>query len=33
VWLCCVDLFFVGVGLLNLLTQFRLRHGERLHAF
>ena len=27
VWLCCVDLLFVSVGFLNLLTQFRLRHG------
>jgi hypothetical protein len=33
VWLGGVNLLFVGVGFLNLLTQFRLRHGERLHAF
>ena len=32
-WLSGVNLLFVGVGFLNLLTQFRLRHGERLHAF
>ena len=33
VWLSRVNLLLVGVGFLNLLTQFRLRHGRKVTRF